>query len=439
MTDQPLLPPQNTEAERAVIGACFRTEKALGEVRQILKHNHFYKRTHQLIYKAIEEMPFGEPLDALTIYQQLKRMGTVEDVGGMYYVNGIIDSSYTDVLAKHYAKYVKEAYVARSAITKYNLAVKSLHGEGCDVEKAIGGVLAETFDLYKEIQGSDSDGATGSDLARQFSANLDTWQRVGDQSGLESGLGKLDWLMHGFKPNQLILVAGRPGDGKSALVNTFLRNMSLRRKVKAALFNMEMNDQEITGRLVAAESGIDILQIKTKKGLGENEVGRVMRAVGGISESKIFVYDKAVQTPQSIHAKCRELIAQEGLEIVFVDYLQLMEGVGDSVNDQIGSISRGLKMIAMDLNIPVVALSQLSRAGATGEPNLKHLRGSGSLEQDADIVIFVIKNTEKVNGVDIITHKLDLAKHRGGSIGQLKIVFRPEQTVFENWIEDTPF
>ena len=428
MTD--LFPPQNIDSERAVLGSCMSDEKALGEVRQILNHDNFYKRSHQLIYKAIEEMPLDEPVDRLTIHKQLQRMDVLEKVGGAYYIGGLIDGNHSPVNAKHYAKHVKEAYIARSGIEKYSAVAKALHGEGCDVEKEIGGVLAETFDLYKEIQGSDSEGMTGIALARSFANDFDVWQAEGDKGGLKSNLYDLDFLLNGFKEKQFIIIAGRPGSGKSALANTLLRNMSVRGNVVSALFNMEMGNKEITNRLIAAESGVSGRQMHVKKGLSEDEIGRVMNATAKVSESKIFVFDKAVQTAQSIHAKCRELVAQEGLQIVFVDYLQLMDGQGDSPNDVVSSISRGLKMIAMDLDIPVVALSQLSRAGATNTPGLKHLRDSGSLEQDTDIVMFVI---------DDEGHKIDLAKQRNGPVGNFQVIFKPEQTVFENKARDTPY
>ena len=423
------VPPQNVEAEQAVLGAILIEADALTTVSELLHVDDFYRKTHQMIFEAILSVAdSGEPVDLITVTAALQDANQIDEVGGVAYLAHLANAVPTAANVEYYAVLVREKSVLRRLInTATKIAATGYEG-GTDVQEMLGEAEKRILELSQ--QGSLNKGFTPiKDVL------LGTFERIeflfnnkGNVTGIPSGYPDLDRMTNGFNRSDLIILAARPAVGKTAFALNIAQNIAVRANETVAIFSLEMGAEQLVQRMLCAEANIDAGKMRTGF-LDEDDWPKLTMAVGTLSEAPIFVDDTPGITVQDIRAKCRRLKAEHGLGLVMIDYLQLIQGrgKGDNRQQEVSEISRTLKLIARELNVPVIALSQLSRSVESRQdkrPMMSDLRESGSIEQDADIVSFLYRDdyynpeSEKKNIVEFI-----IAKQRSGPTGTVELVF----------------
>ncbi|MEE9190354.1 MAG: replicative DNA helicase [Candidatus Neomarinimicrobiota bacterium] len=435
--------PQALEAEQAVLGSMLTSNEAVPKAMQKLKANHFYKKAHTKIYSVmIQLFEANEPIDTVTVMDQLKKNKELESVGGMYYITGMVESVPTAANVEHYANIVLEKAILRKLIGVSGELSKEAYEDLRDVDEVLdhaeqsifeisqfrlrGGfqhidpILHETFERIDKIQSSE-----------------------GEIIGIPSGITKLDDKTAGFQQGDLIVIAGRPSMGKTALALTIARNAAIDYKHGVGFFSLEMANHQLAMRMLCAEARLDNHAVRTGK-VKKDEWKQLSLAVGDLAEAEIYLDDTPALTVLELRAKARRLLAEHKINLLIVDYLQLMTGPRRAENRQqeISIISRSLKALAKELNIPVVALSQLSRAVESRHPpipQLSDLRESGAIEQDADVVMFLYRpwlyytEEKKQDSFDDRgLAKLILSKQRNGPTGTIDVTFIERYARFEN-------
>jgi replicative DNA helicase len=422
------VPPQHIEAEQAVLGAVMLEADAMITVSEILSVPDFYRKSHQIIYEAILNIAeSGEPVDIVTVSKSLADSGNIEEIGGVAYLANLANSVPTAANVDHYASIVKEKSVLRRLI---NTATKiaSTGYQGGDVDEMIS-------DAEKKIMEISQAGSITKGFTPIKDVLLDTFERIeflynnrGGVTGIPSGYPDLDRMTNGFNRSDLIILAARPAVGKTAFALNIATNVAARAGQTVAVFSLEMGKEQLVQRILCAEANIDAGRMRSGM-LDEDDWPKLTMAVGALSETPIYIDDTPGITVTDIRAKCRRLKAEHGLGLVLIDYLQLISGNGRSDNRQqeVSEISRTLKLIARELDVTVIALSQLSRSVESRQdkrPMMSDLRESGSIEQDADIVSFLYRDdyynpeTERKNIVEFI-----IAKQRSGPTGTVELVF----------------
>ena len=432
------MPPNDTQAEQAVLGCMLVDKDAILTAVEILKPEDFYRPEHAEIYSAMLELyQKGSPIDLLTLKDQLNLRGKYDTVNGFEYLASLSSPMYSIANVESYSKIVEEKSILRKLINCSNDTIKKSYEAQEDATDILEGAEQGIFAIsegksqrtYAEIK--DVLGAT-------FDNIEELSKKEGSLVGLTSGFTELDKKTLGFGPGQLIILAARPAMGKSALALNFATNAALKGNVAVAYFSLEMSKQELAGRILASEALVDSQKIRSGKMLDDQDWVSLTNASGIISEAKIFLDDSVGYTPQELRARCRKMKLEHNIQLIVIDYLQLMNAgrVTQSRQQDISEISRSLKMLAKELGIPIIALSQLSRAVESREdhrPMLADLRESGSIEQDADIVMFIYRdelyneNTDRKNIADII-----IAKNRGGSTGTVELAWLGQFTKFGN-------
>jgi replicative DNA helicase len=442
MDDFARIPPHHVEAEQSILGSLLIDRNALSEVSGRLKADAFYLEKHKEIYEAIMTL-YEEslPVDIVTVSDALTRRGTLEKVGDLDYIAHLANSVPTTANVSHYVSIIEDKALLRSLITvSSKISDLGYQGsmEGMDVlneaEKGI-------FDI---AQGMNKTGleAINSVLDKTFTQLEELCQNKEDFSGVPSGFLDLDRKTSGFQNSDLILVAARPAMGKTSFVLNIAANAALR-KYPVAIFNLEMSRTQLVNRILSLESMVELEKMRTGKLDGE-DWKKIGFALGPLSKAPIYIDDSASINTMEMMSKLRKLKLEKGLGLVIIDYLQLMEGrkKSDSRQQEISDISRSLKVMAKELNVPIIALSQLSRAAEQRQdhrPILSDLRESGAIEQDADIVMFIYRDdyyneeSEKRNIAEII-----IAKHRNGSTGSLDLAWIPQYTKFGNCMYGVP-
>jgi replicative DNA helicase len=429
--------PHNREAEEAVIGSILINPEAYFDVAQFLKAEDFYLQRHRWIWESFTRLNNKRnPIDLLTVTDELEQHGHLMEVGGPAYLTALVSNVPTSLHAEAYGKIVEETSIRRRMLDAANDIAKLAHKQGAGIdtvldeaERAVFGVSERR--LTRDLQPIRSVLSEYYDRIDQLSA------RGEDIYGVPTGFLDLDKLLMGLQPSDLIIVAGRPGMGKTALMLSAAKNAAQIHKKHVAIFSLEMSNEQLVQRLISQETGIDSQRLRTGK-LEEDEWPRFTHAIEVLSDTVIFLDDTPALTPLQLRTKCRRLYSEYQLDLVIVDYLQLMTSGSRSENrvQEVSYISRNMKILARELNVPVVAAAQLSRAveqRADKEPQLSDLRESGSLEQDADIVIFIHrpevyeKDTLKQNIAQI-----KVTKHRNGPTGMVELVFRSNLAKFEN-------
>ncbi|MBL0385087.1 replicative DNA helicase [Tumebacillus sp. ITR2] len=422
------VPPQHIEAEQAVLGAVMLEADAIVTVQEMLQVPDFYRKSHQLIYEAILLLAeSGEPVDVVTISKTLADNGQIEEIGGVAYLANLANSVPTAANVDHYASIVKEKSVLRRLI---NTATKiaSTGYAGGDVNEMIS-------DAEKKIMEISQAGSFNKGFTQIKDVLLDTFERIeflynnrGGVSGISSGYPDLDKMTNGFNRSDLIILAARPAVGKTAFALNLATNVAARAGQTVAIFSLEMGKEQLVQRILCAEANIDAGRMRSGM-LDEDDWPKLTMAVGSLSETPIFIDDTPGITVHDIRAKCRRLKAEHGIGLVLIDYLQLISGNGrtDNRQQEVSEISRTLKLIARELDVTVIALSQLSRSVEQRQdkrPMMSDLRESGSIEQDADIVSFLYRDdyynpeSERKNIVEFI-----IAKQRSGPTGTVELVF----------------
>ena len=431
------LPPQNVEAEQSVLGSLLIDPEAILKITPFLRPEDFYRETHGLIYKAITELhDRRQPADFVTLCDELERQGHLEQVGGPGYLTFLINAVPTSVHAVHYGRIVEKSATLRRLISAAS-EISSMAYERIDDEERI-------LDQAEELIFGVSQRTIERELVPLRTILSDYYDRIeylyehrGETIGVPTGFVDLDRLLGGFQKADLIIVAGRPGTGKTSLALTIADYAARKHKLCVGVFSLEMPAQQVVQRLVSGATGIESQRLRTGD-INEEELARVTRAMGELSQTSVYIDDTPAIAPMEVRAKARRLQAQHPMDLIIVDYLQLMQAGVRMENrvQEVSYISRQLKSLTNELNVPLLACSQLSRAVESRvdkRPVLSDLRESGSIEQDADVVMFIyreemyVEDTFKPNIADII-----VAKHRNGPTGQISLRFMREQARFAN-------
>jgi replicative DNA helicase len=431
------LPPQNIEAEQSVLGSLLIDRDAIITVAPFLKSEDFYREAHGQIYAAIFDLhERREPADAVTVGDEMERRGHLEAVGGPAYLTSLISSVPTAIHVEHYGHIVERTAVLRRLIDAAGKIAGLAYDEAEDVEVVVDRAEQILFDVS---QRRISRGLT--QLKRILSEYYDRIEYLhahqGEMVGLPTGFLDLDRLLGGLQPSDLIIVAGRPGMGKSSFGLSVAHSAAVKHNAVVAFFSLEMSGEQLVQRLIAGETGISSQRLRVGD-IRDVEWDKFVKASGSLAETYIFVDDTPSPSPMEIRTKCRRLVAQYGLDLVIIDYMQLMQGGIRTENrvQEVSYISRMLKGLARELSVPVIAMSQLSRAVESRQdkrPILSDLRESGTIEQDADVVLFIYREemydetTERRRIADII-----VSKHRNGPTGQISLLFEAEQTKFKD-------
>ena len=433
--------PNNQEAERSVLGAILLDDKAFLSAFESLKPEDFYLDSHRKIFeRMIHLLSIPRPIDLITIKEELQKANELETVGGAAYLAGLTDGLPRALNIEHYAAIVKEKSTLRRLIRASNetMARSYRDDDTADeilqaAEKAIFDIAGQQFHTgFREISPI---------VSRVYKEIEDQSNQKSAITGLETGFKDLDKKTTGLHPSDLIIVAARPGLGKTSLCLNIATHVAIRGKKSVGIFSLEMSEDQLVKRFLSSEARIDQSRINTGY-LNKDDWRRLKQIRGDVSEAAIHIDDTVNVPIAELRTKARRLSLEKGLDLLIVDYLQLMSGNMsnryENRTQEIAQISRGLKGIAKELNIPVIAVSQLSRAvetrrGADKRPKLSDLRESGSIEQDADIVMFIHREDaenpagEKNGKADLI-----IAKHRNGEIGTVEVAFSPMFTKFDD-------
>jgi len=439
------LPPQNIEAEQSVLGGILIDNNAINRVLEVLTPSDLYRESHRKIFNAmIDISEKGEPVDLITINEVLKSSGKLDDVGGPVYLASLADGVPTAANIVYYAKIVKEKAVVRELINVATEIATRGYQEAGDVDGFLDYAESRIFEISEnKVRPSFFN---IKDIVKDSFKTIELlYDRKEMVTGVPTGFSELDKMTSGFQPSELIIIAGRPSMGKTAFcLNVALNSVSAEREdtKPVAIFSLEMSKEQLVTRMLCSEARVDASRLRGGF-LAESDWPKLTRAAGFLSEAPIYIDDTPAISVLEMRAKSRRLMAEKGLGMVIVDYLQLMRGrEGTERREQeISEISRSLKALAKELGVPVVALSQLSRAveqrGGDKRPMLSDLRESGSIEQDADVVLFVFreefykKDDESLKGLAEII----IGKQRNGPVGDVRLTWLSQYTRFENLSE----
>lgn len=440
MADQILkLPPQSIEAEQSVLGSVLLDKDAIVKIADLITPADFYRDDHRIIYEAMLKL-FEKrmPIDVVTISDELEKAGQFEGIGGATYLTTLVNMVPTASHVIHYAKIVQEKATLRRLISAANTINELGYEEDNEMshvldvaEQSLFSVsqkyLKQNFIPIKDV------------LSESFERIDELHKNKGILRGVPTGFRDLDNLLSGFQDSDLVIIAARPSMGKTAIVTNIAAHVSAKEKRSVGFFALEMSREQLADRLISLESGVDSWKIRTGN-LNDEDFPKIGYAMGTLAEAPLYIDDSPSLNIMEIRSKCRRLQMEHGLDLVVVDYLQLMEGRAKSSDSnrvqEISEISRSLKTLAREINVPVVALSQLSRAVESRpdkRPMLSDLRESGSIEQDADVVIFIYrddyyhKDTERKGVTELL-----IRKHRNGPVGDVELFFVPELTRFRS-------
>lgn len=434
--------PQKIDAEQSILGSMFLSEKALEKIIEVLNKDMFYLDSHKKIFETIKNLADNKsPIDITTVTAELERKKLLNQVGGVEYLTQIISSVPTAANADEYIKIVEEKFLRRNLIEAGTEIANSGFASTDDIGEILDDAEKKIFEVVRNRRGSEFKSIQ--DVLFKAQADLEKLSSLkGDITGVPSGYYDIDKLTSGFHENELIILAARPAMGKTAFALNMAVNMALNAKKSVALFNMEMGAEQLISRMLSSVGQIEASKLRTGK-LEHNDWKRVNEAISRLADTKIFIDDTPGITVSEMRAKCRRLAnSEDGLDVVIIDYLQLISGSAKYAGQrqqEVSEISRSLKTMAMELNIPVIALAQLSRSVEGREekrPLLSDLRESGSIEQDADIVAFLYRDDyyNKETAIDENTSKSEfiIAKHRNGPTATVNLVFKRNTSSFFN-------
>ena len=434
------LPPQNLEAERSVLGALLIDNDVVFKISDILKPEDFYKNEHKIIYEAMMDLSQNrQPIDVLTLTDLLEKRKKLKEVGGASYVSEVVNATATSANVVSYAQIIRDRSVLRNLISSGSKIVELGFREERDTTELLDeaermlfqvtqGFLKEAFVPIKDV------------LAGTFERIDELNKNKGKMRGVPTGYRELDNVLAGLQNSDLVILAARPSMGKTSLAISIAINVAVNHKVPVGFFSIEQSRDQIVDRMLVSVAGIDSWRLRTGN-LSESDFPKIGNSMGILSEAPIYIDDTPLLTVMEMRAKSRRLQMEKGLGLIVIDYMQLMEGSAQSKKEgsrvqEMSEISRGIKAIARELNVPVMALSQLSRAVEMRHPKipqLADLRDSGSIEQDADVVMFIYREdyynpeTDRKNIADIF-----VKKHRNGPTGQTELYFVPEQMKFQD-------
>jgi len=433
------LPPQNLEAEVSVLGGVLLDNEALNRVLEVMKEGDFYRESHRKIFSAILDLyEKSEPVDLITLTEALQKREALEAVGGVEYLNSLVNSVPTAANISYYAKIVKEKAILRKLINRSTDIISQVYGVSGDVDDFLDQAERSIFEISE-----DRVRPSFYPLKDIIKASFKTIERLYEKrqliTGVPTGFTKLDELTSGLQPSDLIIVAGRPSMGKTALALDIAAYAAVEGGIPSAIFSLEMAKEQLALRMLCSEAKVDAHRLRGGF-LSESDWPKLTRAAGSLSEAPIFIDDTPGLSALEMRAKSRRMKAEHNLGLVVVDYLQLMRGRADSDNreQEISDISRSLKALAKELNVPVMALSQLNRRveeRGDRRPQLSDLRESGAIEQDADVIIFLYRD-EVYNKSEDNPNKgkaeIIIGKQRNGPTDKFELTFLDKFTCFEN-------
>lgn len=434
------VPPQNTEAESALLGSIMLRPEAINEIIDFVHADSFYSERHRIIFKTMMELfSKSTPIDLLSISSRLKEKNLLEQIGGASFLAEIVQGVPSSTNAKHYSEIVQKKYMMRNLINAAEYISELGFDESADLEEMLDKAEKSIFEV------------TNYSGVHKFIELKDTlseaWERLDKLHnskdilrGVPTGFQDLDSKLSGLQKSDLIILAARPSMGKTSLALDIARQAAVNHKIPVGIFSLEMSSQQLVDRMLSSASSVDSWKLRTGKGLSlENDFSRIRTAMDSLSQAPIYIDDQPGNNILKMRSVARRLKSEKGLGLIIVDYLQLMVPTNARHNDnlvqQVTEISRSLKHLARELDVPVLALSQLSRAveNRGGKPRLSDLRDSGSIEQDADVVMFIHRedkyneNSDRPNIAEIM-----IEKHRNGPTGKVELYFREEKASFES-------
>ncbi len=432
------IPPQNVEAEKALLGSVMIRSEVMHEVTDIIREAAFYSNQHKAVWSVLFELHTkGSPIDLLSVSARLKEKGLLDEVGGMAYLTELINVVPSSTNATHYAEIVEKKHIMRELLR----AAEQINGLGYDEEADLHEILEKAEKALYAVTNK-----TGSSKFVQLKDTLhEAWERLdhlhktrNELRGVPTGFVEIDNKLAGFQKSDLIILAARPSMGKTSLALDIARKAAVNHKVPVAIFSLEMSSQQLVDRMLAAESQVDSWKIRTGHNLSvTDDFKAIGDAITRLSEAPIFIDDQPGNNILKMRAVARRLKNEKGLGLIVVDYLQLMLPTNanrnnDNMVQQVTEISRSLKNLARELDVPVLALSQLSRAVEQrgGKPRLSDLRDSGSIEQDADVVMFIHRESDQDQGGRREEAEILIEKHRNGPTGIAKLFFDSKKTTF---------
>ncbi len=430
------IPPQNIDAEQAVLGSIMLRKDAIHEVEDILLPETFYSEKHKIIFNAMLEL-FGkhEPIDMLSLSTKLNEKGLLDSIGGNKYLADLANSVPSSANVKYYAQIVEKKFILRSLIDAADFISEKAFSEGDDkIEEVLDEAEKRIFNIVSSPKNQQ--------FVELKDALPEAWERLeklhankGELRGIPTGFRDLDTLLSGLQKTDLVILAARPSVGKTTFALDMARMSAVNHNKSVLIFSLEMSSQQLVDRLLGAQSNVNAFHLRTGKLSSDREFALLRDSLDKLAKAQIVIDDRAGNSIVNMKALARRVKAEKGLDLIVVDYLQLMTTSKnyDSMVNQVTEISRSLKALAKELDVPVVALSQLSRAVETrgGKPRLSDLRDSGSIEQDADVVMFIHREDkgkeehERTNIAEILVEK-----HRNGPVGKVELYFDEKSTTF---------
>lgn len=435
--DGPRMPPQNMDAEISLLGSLLLDGEAINSVVDILREEDFYKKEHKEIYSAVLTLFSSQkPIDTLSVANSLKEHHRLEEIGGNSYLTSLVNSVPTSSNAFYYAEIVRKKKILRDLISVSHDISQLGYQEGEDVDALLDEAEKRIFAIgqHSLVKGFSS---VGSVLDKAWDRIEKLHKGEGLLRGVPTGFRELDNILSGLQRSDLVVLAARPSLGKTSLAMDIARHVALREKIPVGIFSLEMSNDQLIDKVIAAEAHVNLWSLRTGRLSQDNgDFERINRALGKLQEAPLYTDDQPSLNILQMRAKARRLQAEKGLGLLIVDYLQLMvpRTSSDNMVQQITEISRSLKMLAKELEVPVLAISQLNRAvehRTDKKPQLADLRESGAIEQDADVVMFIYRedkakeNSPRTNQADLI-----IAKHRNGPIGKVTLYFNEELASF---------
>lgn len=435
------IPPQNPEAEQSLLGCLMLDKEAIVKVIDSIRGEDFYKDIHQEIYQSMADLyERSEPIDILSVSARLREKGKLEETGGTGYLTSLINSVPTATHVLNYAKIVRQKKILRDLISASHEIGLSAFDESEEVddlidkaEKTVFSIgqraLTQTFTSIKDI------------VSDTFDRIDELSKNVGQLRGIPTGFNDLDKILGGLQKSDLVIIAARPSMGKSTFALDIARHVAVLQNKTVGLFSLEMSKDQLGDKLISSQANVDLWNIRNgrlKDGPGDNDYSRIQYAIGSLSEAPIYIDDAGSVNILQMRAMARRLQATKGLDLLIIDYLQLMEPSNKMMGSvqQITEISRSLKILAKELNVPVLALSQLSRAVESRIPpipRLADLRESGAIEQDADVVMFIYREDRyNENSLRKNIAEIHIAKHRNGPLGKVDLYFDEQRVSFRN-------
>lgn len=429
------VPPQSLESEKALLGSIMLRSEVLYDVTDIIKPECFYSRKNAIIYENMCGLKSENlPIDILSISERLKERGLLDQVGGKMYLTELIESTPTAANALHYADSVQKKYVLRNLITAAEDIEQLGYREADDLDELLdesGRIIMDVTNYSKK-----------KNFLEMKYALAEAWERLerlhknkGEIRGVPTGFKGFDTRLAGLQNSDLIILAARPSVGKTSLAMDIARNVAIRGKLPVGIFSLEMSNQQLVDRMLAAEASIDGWHLRTGN-LRDQDFSGLSDAIARISEAPLFIDDTSSNTIVNMRNSARRLKREKGLSLIIVDYLQIMGAINskssDNIVQQVTEFSRSLKAMAKELDVPVLALSQLSREVEKrgGKPRLSDLRDSGSIEQDADVVIFIHREKGSEDAARKNIAEIDIAKHRNGPTGNFELYFDDTKSSF---------